>query len=699
MHPFLLQWSAPFPDHHYHPLYLANTTFGGLLDLSGHVSELWGPAFVCRPPGLPSHSPAHPVTALDLQIFHRSPALRKGGVWLGAAGIRSDDPRHAVNTAMPGRPVLRDRRQSLDLSAGLATTSGRLALGGVAAPAAFTVPFSTRVVFLKDEPLLSVECLVPEDVETLLVPDPIVEERFRLDLTGRGVHRLGNEIRCDLLLRQQAGFASVGDHEISRVMRPEGGAPYAVALSAPGSEVVSFEGRPALLLRGRFCYSVRISLVDTPSPASPFAAADFPLIAAEQSRRWGAFWAASSVRLPAAEALWQQRYHTHLFQVEQSLGDGPTHPGGISKPMLPYWLGCFHDTDTYFCRPLLETGRFAGPARHLAYRHRTLAAARAAAASQGLPGALYPWQTDPDGRGETDLVPINAAIIACEAWHHARFTGTPAAAAQAREILAATFDLLASLLDTSAQPLRLRPVPLRTFSETIVAEDPAEARIALRAVAAALLDSGRDSPLARRVLAELALPRRASGGYAITPGPEPLYLRCPSVTLGSFPLHHLPPDQALANALDDEHARVLDRFAWLPHQASVVASQLGRREACDLLRAADAFYKPWHAFDEWEHRRTVRATFFVTAGGGFCTALHHLLLAETSPGEWSLFPGAPEDWTDLAFERLRTRHGWIVSAARERGRLVRLHAEPAHATAAPLLRLRHGAEVREFRAG
>lgn len=56
--------------------------------------------------------------------------------------------------------------------------------------------------------------------------------------------------------------------------------------------------------------------------------------------------------------------------------EGPNQPVGISKPVLAYWFGSFHDTDTYFCRPFLEANHAGLAARNLTYRHRTLPRAR-----------------------------------------------------------------------------------------------------------------------------------------------------------------------------------------------------------------------------------------------------------------------------------------------------------------------------------
>jgi len=84
----------------------------------------------------------------------------------------------------------------------------------------------------------------------------------------------------------------------------------------------------------------------------------------------------------------------------------------LTNPIL---RGFFHDTDTYFARALLESGHAEAAARHLDYRHRILPVAFETVRSLGRSGALYPWQTDMNGRGYPHDVPVNGAIIAVEA--------------------------------------------------------------------------------------------------------------------------------------------------------------------------------------------------------------------------------------------------------------------------------------------
>jgi hypothetical protein len=503
-------------------------------------------------------------------------------------------------------------------------------------------------------------------------------------------------------MSQSVQSCEANENEIHYQMQPGGEAPYDIILRTSDGKLHELDEHLGFCTRGSlFCL---IEIRPAGDAAADYVELDAKAFFSEQARRWADFHSRASVRLPASETIWQERYEASLCQVAQSMGDAPIHPVGLSKPMLPYWYGCFHDTDTYFCRPMLERGHFKEAHLHLNFRHRTLNAARTVAREMGRSGAMYPWETDPKGGGEIHEVPINSAIIACEAWHQHLYSGTEQSLQQAREICGETLLNLSDLLDLDAYPLEMKPDPVMTFSETIRAEDPTEARIGIRAVAGAVLASGHTNPeavkLAKRILAELSLPESEDYGYAFGRGDEPEYLRCPSISLGSFPLHHLPADDVLHKNFRHELERIVFLFAWLPHQASIVASQLGKSEgptsAAQLLRNADSFYKTWHAYDEWENRRTARAAVFVTAAGGFCTAIHAMLLAETETGVWSLFPGIPGDWRDLKFTNLHTRNGWKVSAELKDGLIIHCEATPAHPNAAKEFILKTNSGTRRF---
>lgn len=687
--PFRLTWNSLFQDHTYDPVYLANGMFGGMVDLSGTNMDLWSSQISCLPSGAGGCQAMQlPVTAIRLQAYYRSPSLKTNGFWVGCSGIHCNDSRYTSDPSMPHQAQVYDVIQSLNLREGMLETSGRICLGSHhCRDESRSIPFQSRVVFLKDSSCMGIEIEVDECNEVMILPQPILEEQFALSVSGKGVHRLGNELDCNYILRQSLCNKHVDGGSIVYDVEPEGGEAYQVRVHSPTAEIVSFGNHWALVGKGEVSAVIEIQILKEKKALS--IKYEFEDLCRLQGLRWQEFWSQATITLPAEELLWQQRYHAGLFYVAQSMGGGATHPGGLSKPMLPYWRGCFHDTDTYFCRPLLERGHFKEAGYHRQFRSRCLDAAHEIATSFGQTGALYPWQSDNRGFGEAGNILVNSAIIACEAWFQYCYSGEEKAFVEAREILRATFQNLVGHLDWDCKPLCFKSSPLMTFSETMVAQDPTEARIALRAVAANLIASGCQiyQEKAQRVLAELILPVLNDKSYAIAAEGEPEYLRCPSVTLGSFPLHHLVADDVLAMTFDKELERILYLFAWLPHQASVVASQLQRSQAYYLLRHADSFYKTWHAYDEWENRRTARAANFVTAGGGFATAIHHMLLAETRPGEWSLFPGVPSHWRDLAFDKLRTRNGWTVSARMRDGRIQDVQARPTHADAATELKL------------
>ncbi len=683
-----LLWESHYEDHSYEPVYLGNGTIGSMIDLSGVTADWWSSSIGARAEGQ-GNEVLYPVTALRTQVLFRNAFWKHEGLWAGRSGIFCADARFTSDPAMPHRPQVYGCRQQLDLRKGVLTTEGTLYLGSELAWRAGIEPergvhYTVRSAALKDSGWVGFEIEVDEDVEIAFVPERVTEEVLKLGGKAKGVHKLGNDIDCDMHLSQRVSGLVEETGRIAWTGEPDLGAAYRVEVRG-GATLQRLGAGAALCGRGCLFIALEVKPGAREGTDLPPWVRSADVFFAEQQNRWEAFWETSAVELPA-EPLWQQRYHASLFYVAQSVGDGPTHPGGLSRPMLPYWFGCFHDTDTYYCRALLESGRGDQAQRHLRYRHRGLVEARALARRLKRSGAMYPWQTDMHGRGEAYDVPMNAAIIAVEAWHQFAYARQPESRAMAREILEEILRNLSDHVDWSAQPLELITKPLITFSETMTSVDPTEARVALRAVAAAWLAAeGVDEELsarAQRVINELTLPVDTKGAYRLvaTEDSEPTYLRCPSVTLGSFPLHVLPADEALARTFHKELERIVYLFSWLPHQASVVASQLGMCEgemcAALLLRVADGFYKPWHAYDEWENRRAARAANFVTAAGGFVTALHHMLIAETRPGVWRVFAGAPQSWAEVSFSGLITRAGWRVAGRRAAGKEVEILAEP-----------------------
>jgi len=702
-----LRWKSNYEDYTYEPLYLANNTFGGLLNLSGTDLNLWSANIVGSPDEPEGHHGVQfPVTALRTQVYYQSPYYRQHKFLVSNAAILCDEPIYTSNPSMPHKASIYQNAQSLDLTRGVAETSGTLYLGSLssleAEPASErAIQFKSEVVFLKESATLSMKITAnPVGTEIILDPVLVLEDAFSIRNSGNSIYSMGNEMQANIVVQQSVLHSQTSDREIIHILRPNGGEVYSIRIRTRTGEVGQLNDKAVIKAMDLLEATIEIfPNCDLRQSAREAPASSHAAILAEQSKRWAQFWQTSRVTLPPSEALWQERYQTSLFYVAQSVSDGPTHPVGLSQPMLPYWYGSFHDTDTYFCRPLLEAGHFKLASLNLDYRHRTLARAREIAAENKQAGALYPWEADPHGNGEAHLVPLNQAIIAAEAWHQFCHRGDARAAEQAMAICEAIFENLIQVLDHQKGRLVLSDTTRSTFSETVDAPHAGEVYLALRATAEAYLALSQHCPatarlteIAEKILVELLLPIHSEDdSYAIIRDKDPEYMRCPSLTLGAYPLRHLPTDARMSRTFDKELSKIVSVFAWMPHQLSCVASRIGRREgsssAYQLLKEADRFYKTWHAYDEWENRRTVRAKIFVTAAGGFCTALHHMLLAQTDAHTLSLFHGIPPHWSDGSFENLTSALGWTVSATLKGGAVTRLRARPSYPDA-PAIQLR-----------
>jgi hypothetical protein len=645
-----------------------------------------------------------PVTALRTQVHYRNEHYRIEGFWMSNAAILSDRPEYIQHPSMPQRAQIYNNAQSLRLKEGCATTSGVVFPGSYSSLQSGryderAIQFKTEVAFLKDAPVIGMWIEVKEDIDVLFDPTPVLRDDYILKNSGQSIYSLGNEIDENVCVNQEQLSCEGSGDTITYRFKPTGGEAYTVRVRARDAEVVDVKGRPSLQKSGSVFVTISI-LRDSQESADAAQVWTKEAFFEEQAKRWGSFWSRSEVNFPPEESEWQQRYRISLFYIAQSLNDAPCHPVGLSKPMIPYWFGSFHDTDTYFCRPLLEAGHGEQALRYLNYRHRTLPKAYEVAKEMNLPGAMYPWQSDPVGNGERRDTPINHGIIAAEAWHHFAHSGSDDALEKVYDILEGIIVNLMHNVDESQPQLRLKNEYLNTFSEIIRAKQPGEVVLALRVTADRYLKAcellGKESPAlaacARRILDELQLSLAEDGSYRIYEDNDPEYMRCPSLTLGSFPLHMLDVDERMGKTYDKELARVVSIFSWMPQLFSIIGSQLersgGMNNAWQVLNDSMVHEKTWFAVDEWENRRTVRPQIFVTCAGGNCTAIHAMMIAETGVDEWTVFPGCPDGWQRASFRDLCTRAGWRVSAAMENGVVVFLSFTPHHEYAQRNLKLR-----------
>lgn len=701
-----LHWESPQCTHPYEPLYLGNTNFGSMLDLTGTDMSLWDSRIggLQENPREEHEGILFPVTALRTQVHYRNEHYRKEGFWMSNAAILSDRPEYIQHPAMPQRAQIYKNVQSLRLKDGTATTSGVVFPGSYSSLQTGlykerAIDFKTAVAFLKDAPVMGMWIEVEDGTDVLFDPTPVLEDDYKLKNSGQSIYSLGNEIDENVCVRQEQLSCAASGNTITYRFKPTGGAAYTVSIRGAGAEIVDVKGRPSLQKRGSLFVTISI-LRDSQVSSDANELWTKEAFFAEQTKRWVTFWNRSEVNFPPEESEWQQRYRISLFYVAQSLNDAPCHPVGLSKPMIPYWFGSFHDTDTYFCRPLLEAGHGEQALKYLNYRHRTLAKAYEVAKEMNLPGAMYPWQSDPVGNGERRDTPINHGIIAAEAWHHFAHTGSDDALKKVYDILEGIIVNLMHNVDESQPQLRLKDEYHNTFSETIRAKQPGEVVLALRITAERYLKAcellEKETPAlatcARRILDELELTLAGDGSYRIYADDDPEYMRCPSITLGSFPLHCLDADEAMEKTYDKELSCVVSIFSWMPQLFSIIGSQLerssGMNNAWQVLNDSMVHDKTWFAVDEWENRRTVRPKIFVTCAGGNCSAIHAMMIAETGVDEWTVFPGCPDDWRQASFRDLCTRAGWRVSAAMENGEVVSLSFTPHHEYAQRGLSLR-----------
>jgi len=226
--------------------------------------DLWSSSIGANPvTGGMGHGTRYPVTLLRTQVFYRNATLREHGFWVGTSGIHCTDKHYTFEPSMPHQAHIYDCRQSLDLHAGLAVTSGCIVLGSPAAEdEARCMAFTTCVALLKDSKLLGMEIIAEDDeTEILFAPELVLRDRLRLGSEALGIAHLGNQIDCDLEMRQTLLGTESKGLSITYRVQLDGSAPYLVTLTAAQEsvvELIDFHGRPAFKARGRGFFNVEI---------------------------------------------------------------------------------------------------------------------------------------------------------------------------------------------------------------------------------------------------------------------------------------------------------------------------------------------------------------------------------------------------------------------------------------------------------
>ncbi|MBV8876764.1 MAG: glycoside hydrolase family 65 protein, partial [Gammaproteobacteria bacterium] len=127
----------------------------------------------------------------------------------------------------------------------------------------------------------------------------------------------------------------------------------------------------------------------------------------EHRAAWDALW--QSDVLIDGDSQAQQVVHSELYYLLASSTEGTAWPAGACALTPGYANHVFWDSDTWIMPALLllhpERARSL-----LAFRTRTLEAARERAQRHGFAGAMFPWESDPDNG--SDQTPHSAVVLA-----------------------------------------------------------------------------------------------------------------------------------------------------------------------------------------------------------------------------------------------------------------------------------------------
>ncbi len=155
-------------------------------------------------------------------------------------------------------------------------------------------------------------------------------------------------------------------------------------------------------------------------------AASFSEMLANHAKRWDELWSRFGIQLQAGSRQ-SLALNLHIFQVLQTVAAAhPDLDAGLPARGLHgegyrghvFW-------DELFVYPMLTLRRPELTRALLLYRYRRLDAARLAARTEGLAGAMFPWQSGSDGREETphELFNVRNGVWMPDNSHRQRHVG------------------------------------------------------------------------------------------------------------------------------------------------------------------------------------------------------------------------------------------------------------------------------------
>jgi trehalose/maltose hydrolase-like predicted phosphorylase len=356
-------------------------------------------------------------------------------------------------------------------------------------------------------------------------------------------------------------------------------------------------------------------------------------LAGENAVAWGRRWE-TDIEVQGDTAL-QRVVRSMLFYLLASGAEGTglgIPPMGLSSG--GYYGHVFWDSDTWMFPPLLVT--HPDIARSLvAFRHRTLPAARANASANGYRGAMYPWEADERGQETTPFFAVqNAKMeihvngdVALAQWQYYQVTGDSAwLATDGYPVIRETANFWVSRARRDSVRDRYHIDSVVSVHEGLigVSDDAYTNAVARKNLEIALAASARlgakPDPRWGEVAAKLHLPYDTASEFYRT------YEGAPDSTLGavtpllSYPLGVTMSERAKRSQLEQAVERYLQEGggAMMGNTLLAVdAAELGDRALVDSLLPHSYqphLRGPFHMLSETPKNDAVN---FVTGAGGF----------------------------------------------------------------------------------
>jgi protein-glucosylgalactosylhydroxylysine glucosidase len=557
-----------------------------------------------------------PVSAYRQVLDMKSATARTSYHWNGRAGPMSVRVETFISRAGPGPAAIR-----LNLAP---QYSGRLrvrfALAGLPAP--------RRLALGKLEKALP--DWKPADI---WYPG-------RMIVSSRSAVRLSNGARLSLSSNPEGRKSQLA--QVAAITWPKSLPNPSVRTTASGDTAlveVSFDGSRG----GNYTFVQLVSHASSATDSRPLGAAlrqvqqvqadGYDRLAAENRRAWQRRWDTDIII--EGDSAFQQVVHSMLFYLLCSADSGTAQgipPMGLSS--AGYYGHIFWDSDTWMFPSLLVTHPDVAHSL-VAFRARTLTAARANARSNGFLGAMFPWEADELGNETTPYFAVQNAQseihvngdVALAQWQYYLVTGDSAWLSRTgfpviRET--ADFWVSRSSFDSTDQRYHIRNVVSVSEGLVGVSDDAYTNAVARKnleiAVAASSRLGRKPSPRWSEVASGLHMPYDSASEFYRT------YEGAPDSTLGdvtpllAYPLGVPMSDRAKRGNLEPAVRRLMAKPEGALMGAALLAvdaAELGDRALVDSLLP--------HSYQNWlkgpflmlSETPSNNAVNFLTGAGSF----------------------------------------------------------------------------------